>query len=289
MKIHKKIISVILIIGLTIGSFSFNQVEAKTVEMKTKSSNSELKVSLLNDDLDYRLKEVAFKIKNKTDKKIKVTRVKVQFKSNGEWTTLKKRDKSVTKRKMVIAAGNVIYGSVNLSQDYVIPAEGIDGGKYCIYIKYKYKGKYYYKRKVFSVEGKEPEQEKPTEILEGENVTIKGATSCSSDNALQVKTKLINTDFSVTKKGKASVMVFSEAEYKTTKKTKIKVYVQRKVKGKWKKYKTYKVVKKSNVAFMNKQFKIKKKGTYRMKVKIIFYRKGKKKKIYRAVSKKQVY
>ena len=66
MKTYNKIISVILIIGLLVGSAMVHPVKAKTVEMKTKTSNSELKVTLLNQMLDYQLKEVAFKIKNKT-------------------------------------------------------------------------------------------------------------------------------------------------------------------------------------------------------------------------------
>lgn len=288
MKVHKKIISVILIIGLIFGGVSVNPVEAKKVEMKTKNGNPELKISLLNEELDYRLKEVAFKIKNKSDKKIKVTKVNVQFKSNGEWTTLKKQKKSVAKRKMVITEEDVAYDSVNLYEDYVIPENGLIGGKYSIYIKYKYKGKHYYKRKVFTIEGKEPVIETPPEVTKDES-SIKADSVAVSDNASQVKARIINTDFSIAKNGRATAMVFSEANYKTTKKAKMQVSIQRKTKGKWKKYKGFKVVKKSNVAFLNKQFKIKKRGTYRMKVKITFYRAGKKRKKYSIISKIQFY
>lgn len=108
MKLHKKIVSVILMIGLLAGSVSVHPVEAKMVEVKTKSSNSELKVSLLNENLDYQLKEVAFKIKNKTNQKIKVTKVSVQYKRNGEWTTLKKQKNSVLKRNIVINSGKTV-------------------------------------------------------------------------------------------------------------------------------------------------------------------------------------
>lgn len=337
MKMHKKIISVILIVGLVIGCISVNSVEAKMVEGKTKSGNSELKISLLNEKLDYNLKEVAFKIKNKAEKKVKVTRVKIQFKSKGEWTTLKTQKKSVTKRKTVISAGNTVYDSVNLNTDYVISTEGLPDGKYAIYIKYKYEGKSYFRRKSFFIEGNEktdvnkeettaieeittgeditilpedettsggePSTEKPG-FIPKPDVTISEATtkkepsavsdsSTQTDNAVSksetanIKIKLINTDFIIGKNGKATAMVFSEADYKKARKAKIYVSIQRKTKGKWKKYKSYKVVKKSNIAFINKQLKIKKKGTYRMWVKVTFYGKGKKRKQYKTKSKTQ--
>lgn len=314
MRVHKRIISMILIIGLLIGNLWINPVEAKTVEVKIKSSNAELKISLLNEKLDYRLGEVVFRIKNKTNQKVKVTNVSIQFKVQGEWQTLQKRKKTVGKRKTVIVAQSKVYDSINLSNDYIIPENGLDAGKYSIYIKYKYKGEYLYKRKTFYVEGLNLEStsaeqetttssyggdmtgdvpiivdpvEKPTTINGNSAETPVSATEVSK--APGIKIKLVNTDFSINKKGKASVMVFSEADYKKAKKTKIYISVQRKVKGKWRKYKVYKITKKSNIAFLNKQLKLKKKGTYRMWVKVTFYGNGKKPKQYKTKSKSQVY
>lgn len=320
MKLHKKIVSVILMIGLLAGSVSVHPVEAKMVEVKTKSSNSELKVSLLNENLDYQLKEVAFKIKNKTNQKIKVTKVSVQYKRNGEWTTLKKQKNSVLKRNIVINSGKTVYDGVNLKTDYVISKNGLEGGKYSIHIKYKYNGRYYYKRTVFSVKGKKlPERETttrpvlettpddataespqpdleptmkprpPANSIPKDDVTAENKPNTATSGVLAIKIKLVNTDFSIEKNGKASLMVFSEADYKKASKTKIFISIQKKANGKWKKYKNFKVVKKSNIAFANKQIQMKKKGTYRMSVRIVFYGNGKKRKQYKTKSKVQMY
>lgn len=333
MKMHMKIISMILTIGILVGSVSVNTVEAKTVEVKTKSGNSELKINILNETLDYRLEEVAFKIKNKSGKKIKVTRISMQYKSSGKWTTLKKQNKSAAKRKTVITAGSTVYDSINLNTDYVIPNEGLNGGKYAVYVKYKYKGKYFYKRKVFRVEGKEvyEAESQSTEAAyiettteenttnQIEETTTEGEQGTTSQQETEVTTKvptmsaaptvtvvdktvtnkasattaihikLVNTDFSIDKTGRASLMVFSEADYSKAEKTKINISIQRKTKGKWKKYKSYKITKKSNIAFVNRQLKIKKRGTYRMWGKITFYGKGKKRRQYKIKSKKQIY
>lgn len=299
-----------LIIGLLVGSLLINPVEAKTVEVKTNSSNAELKISLLNNNLDYKLNEVAFKIKNKTNKEIKVTKVSIQIKVEGEWKTLQKRKKTAGKRNTVIAGKGKVYDSINLKNDYVIPEEGVNSGKYSIYIKYKYKGEFLFKRKIFYVEGLkaespsvEQETAEPTIGDDYDNVpnagiedpSIKGDSVVTQNSvgavakAPAIKIKLVNTDFSVNKKGKASVMVFSEAAYKKAKKTKIYISVQRKVKGKWKKYKSYKVIKKSNIAFINKQVKLKKKGKYRMWVKVTFYGNKKLRRQYKTKSKIQVY
>ena len=336
MKTHNKIISVILIIGLLVGSAMAHPVEAKTVEMKTKTSNSELKVTLLNEMLDYQLKEVAFKIKNKTANKIKVTKISVQYKSNKGWMALKKQNNSVSKRKKVIDARKTVYDSVNLHADYVIPKDGLKGGKYAIYIKYKYKDKFYFIRKIFSVKGKndsekenktlvapeatflpettteqetivEPEttnSSQPTEPTDPENMNkpmhppnnnssassvIEGNKPQSTVSKTNIKIKIANTDFSVEKNGKASLLIFSEADYKKATKTQICISIRRKAKGKWKLYKNYKVIKKSNIAFVSKQIQIRKRGTYRMDVRIIFYDKDKKRKQYKKKSKIQVY
>lgn len=294
MKTYNKIISVILIIGLLVGSAMVHPVKAKTVEMKTKTSNSELKVTLLNQMLDYQLKEVAFKIKNKTANKIKVTKISVQYESDKGWMALKKQKNSVTKRKRVIDSRKTVYDSINLHTDYVIPKDGLKGGKYSIYIKYKYKGKFYFIRKIFSVKGKN-DSEKDNEPMRPSNNSSNTSSNLEENkpnsvvSKTNIKIKIVNTDFSVGKNGKASLLIFSEADYKNATKTQICISIRRKAKGKWKLYKNYRVVKKSNIAFVSKQIQIRKRGAYRMDVRIIFYDKNKKRKQYKKKSEVQVY
>lgn len=95
-------------------------------------------------------------------------------------------------------------------------------------------------------------------------------------NAKQI---LLNGDFRVNSKGKVEAVIFSETYYKTAYKTKIDLRIQRKTGKGFKTYKRYKQIKKSNIAFLNKNFKIKKSGQYRMYVKIISYKKKNKKSI----------
>ena len=103
------------------------------------------------------------------------------------------------------------------------------------------------------------------------------------------KTLMFNYDFCIDKTGKARVMVLSEAYYKKIYKAKISLKIQRKNGLKWKKYKKFKVTKKGNIVFLNKNLKIKKSGTYRMKVCIKFYRKKKRIQKYNITSKVQKY
>ena len=310
MKMHKKIISVILIIGLIIGNVSMNSIEAKKVEMKIKSSDSKLKITILNGTLDYHLKEVVFKIRNATDNKIKITKIEIQFQSEEQWSSLKKQKSSVTKRKIVVPAGSTSYDSVRLDKDYVIPTDGLAGGKYSLCIKYRYKGNYYCTRKVFSVSGKKLLQvegtttETATEIATDDNTNpcpplnqstkptanIKPTTVSKKEGTHNdIAIKIINTDFRIDKNGRASLMVFSEAEYGKGIKSKVYIYVQRRNHGKWRKYKQYKIMKTSNIVFADKQIKIKKRGTYRMAVKIVLYKNETKLKQYKVKSSKRIY
>lgn len=302
MKMHKRVVSMILIIGFLAGNLFINPVEASMVEVKTNSSNAELRISLLNDNLDCRLNELAFEIKNKTNQKIKIAKVSIQAKVEGEWKTLQKRNKLAGKRKIIMTAKSKVYDSIVLNNDYIIPKEGLETGKYSVYIKYKYNGEYLYHRKTFHIEGlkstgTDSEQETthpyggdvagPSSSAESSEVSKDSTIEASKPSSIKIK--LVNIDFSINKKGRAYAMVFSEADYKKAKKTKIYISIQRKVKSKWKKYKSYNVVKNSNIAFINKQLKLKKKGTYRMWVKVTFYDDKKLRKQYKAKSKVQVY
>lgn len=92
----------------------------------------------------------------------------------------------------------------------------------------------------------------------------------SVDNCLMIQ------DFNINKKGKASILAYYESDYtyECTDKVVMRIKIQRKTKKGWRNYKTYKIKKKSNVAFVNKKINLKKSGTYRMKVKVTQYEKG---------------
>lgn len=103
------------------------------------------------------------------------------------------------------------------------------------------------------------------------NITNKDITNTKSKQHLgQI---LLNRDFRIDKKGKSNIVIFSENSYKDTYKTKIKVIIKRKNKKGFKVCKKYVETKKSNIAFLNKTFKLKKKGKYKMVVKITRYKK----------------
>lgn len=301
MKLHKIIISMILIIGLMAGNLYISPVEAKTVEVKTKKSYAELKIKVLNEDKQYRMNEMAFSIKNKTNKKIKVTRVYLQYNNQGKWQTLRRTSKSVEKRNTIIEPKSKVYDNFNTMEAYEGPIYGrFPGGTYCVCVKYKYKGKKYFTRKKYHLNGPDPNEMETIPGYEGdgqtkEEITMQhdgmGVPESSTNKTTAVtkaKAKIVNTDFFIREKGKATAMVFVEAKYNAAKKIKVYASIQRKVEGKWKKYKSYKITRKSNIAFLNEQVKLKKKGKYRMWVKVTVYGK-KKRKTYKVKSKNQTY
>lgn len=117
------------------------------------------------------------------------------------------------------------------------------------------------------------------------NSTVEGTMAPVGNVAV----KLVVTDFNIDKSGKAKAMIFSEADYKKAKRTKIKVTIQRRKNGKWVRYKKYKTTNNSNVAFMSEEFSVKKKGKYRMSVKVVFYGDKKERNKYKVKSKVQKY
>ncbi len=118
-----------------------------------------------------------------------------------------------------------------------------------------------------------PAMNKPPACTVSKNQMAKS----KSGRTKSIKQILLNKDFRISKQGKAEAVVFSESDYKTAYRTKIYLKIQRKTKKGIKNYIKYKQVKKSNIAYMNREFWIKKKGRYRMYVKIISYtKKGRK-------------
>lgn len=135
----------------------------------------------------------------------------------------------------------------------------------------------------------------PTIRLDPDNISNGTTTNKNMSNISATKSYndkkpvMLNYDFCIDKTGKARAMILSEAYYKKTCQAKISLKIQRKNGRKWKKYKKFKVTKKGNIVFLNKNLKIKKSGTYRMKVCIKFYRKKKRIQEYNITSKVQKY
>lgn len=289
-----KMISMILVIGLVIGSLMGIKVEAKQVEVK-KQKAPDVKVVFLNDGIDENVEELVFKIKNRTDSKIKVKKIEFQTWQNEEWSSFEKREDAKSGCNISVRAKDKIYDSILLNKDYIVPESGLPTGKYAVSVKYKYKGNYYYARKTFkivredavdNVSNQTPPKETPIAVSVDASETVhtfRGAKVTGDSEEIL----LLNWDFSTDKKGNCRAVVFSEAYFQKIDKVKITLKVQKKNGGKWRKCKKIKVTKKSNIAFVNKNFKVKKKGTYRMNVQIQFYKDGIRQGGYRVKTKSQ--
>lgn len=304
----------IFIIGLIIGNLNGIIVEAKQVGMKTQV-NPQVKVAFLNDGIDENVKELVFRIKNKSDTEIKIKKIMFQIEQTDGWITYDKKKDVDFKCSIKVGKGKKIYDSILLDRYYNIPKSGLRSGSYRVLIKYKYKGKSYYAKASFLIEREDenlepsddltfptdnaappaatvPAEEAPAppqsvDIAAAAATTgqaVKGGNVTGNYNAVQ----MLNFDFTVDQKGNCQTMIFSEAEYARTDKVKIIVKIQKKKGKKWKKYRKYKVIKKSNVAFANKTFKIKKTGTYRMSAEITFYKGGVEQGKYRVKTKKKI-
>lgn len=271
-----KIISMIMAAGLILSGLINIEVEAKQVEVKNQT-NPDVKIVFLNNDIDENVREIVFRIKNREDSKIKIKKIEFQVRENGEWTSFEKKEGAKTQCRISIGAKEEAYESILLKQNYMIPETGLPTGKYGVCIKYKYQGTYYYARKTFNIVRRDSvdntadtAETAATGFATAVKTTLYGAkVSGDSDKIL-----LLNWDFSIDETGKCRAMIFSDTCFQNTDKVKITLKVQKKETGRWKKYKKYKVTKKSSVAFINKNLKIKTVGTYRMSVKMEFYKNG---------------
>lgn len=303
-----KMISMILVIGLMVGSLMGIKVEAKQVEVK-KQEIPNVKVVFLNDGIDENVEELVFKIKNRTDSKIKVKKIEFQTWQNEEWSSFEKREDAKSGCNISVRAKDKIYDSILLKKDYIVPESGLPTGKYAVSVKYKYKGNYYYARKTFKIV-REDAIDNETNVIPTKEGTVDNVSNQTPPKEIPIAVSvdasetaytfrgakvtgdseeilLLNWDFSTDKKGNCRAMVFSEAYFQKTDKVKITLKVQKKNGGKWRKCKKIKVTKKSNIAFVNKSFRMKKKGTYRMNVKIEFYKDGIRQGGYRVKTKSQ--
>lgn len=272
-KIHFKILYIFIIICLLLMT-NINSAKAQVKIPKVS-------VHLENTKIDKNLREPVFRIKNQSDQKIRVKKVVVERQIDGEWIELERKKNASVKRNISIEPGKKVYDSILLSDTYKINRNELISGKYHIKVVYKTQGKYYYQSKEFNIL-----ETGNTEEVTG---TVDKNIACTSPTKNEVITKgkeivylkathiLLNSDFCIDKHGNVSAVVFSENDYETAIKTKLKIKIQRKHGKKWVTYKKYKVVKKSNIAYANKKFRLRKSGTYRMKVEITVYHKKQKK------------
>lgn len=215
---------------------------------------------LKNIKIDEKIKEPVYAIRNASNKSIVVKKVVIQEKDNNEWIELVAKDSTKTHRNIKIKPGKREFDSILINDVYNIEGECLDSGEYRIEITYSYRKKEFKKHIKFKIKNKRHE------IIDSDvsdTVITKEANSISNI--------LLNTDFRISKGGNVTAAVFSENDYATTKKTKIRIVIQRKSHGKWKKYRKYCEVKKSNIAYTNKKFKLKRTGLYRMRVDVVTY------------------
>lgn len=273
---------ILTIIVLSVLVISEKQVYAK-------SDIAAVSIYLENSNIDKNLKEPVYRIKNRTENNIQVKKAVIEKYTENQWSELQRKEGASVKRNIKIAPGKKAYDSIVLNEVYSIPQDGLEAGKYRVRITYRLDGKRYEQYKQFEI--KTPVNQS------ADNTTTICKGTAGSTNAESVPVKhsetsniLLNSDFNIDSKGNVRAVVFSENNYKIARKTKIRITIQKKKKGKWVKYKSYKVVKKSNIAYANKKFKVKKSGTYRMKVDIIVYRKNKKylKRTYKSFEQKYV-
>ena len=217
-------------------------------------------VQLKNIKIDEKIKEPVYAIRNASNQSIVVKKVDIQKKDNNKWIELAAKDSTKTHRNIKVKPGKGEFDSILINDVYNIEGNYLDSGEYRIEITCLYRKKELKKYIKFKIENKRQEM---IDANVSNTVSINGKNSISNI--------LLNTDFSISKRGNVTAVVFSENDYATTKKTKIRIVILRKSHGKWKKYRKYCEVKKSNIAYANKKFKLKKSGLYRMRVDIVTY------------------
>lgn len=271
-----------------------HKVGASTVDRRP-----DVELKLLNNNMDSNLKELVYYLKNNNTKAIRIKRTTVEKMTEGHWKELERNKNAKVQQNINISSGETKFDNIMLYKIYNIGEEGVEAGKYRINIKYKYRGKTYYGMKAFKIsktevatdpedtddssqqttannnseQGNVTDTEEETTIKAPVNIskpsegTDKVCGTESSDIILKLQ------DFNISKKGEAKSLVYFEtnSSYKITDKIVIRIKIQKRRGGKWKKYKIIRVRKNSNVAYANKKFKIKSSGTYRMKVTIFQY------------------
>ena len=194
-------------------------------------------VQLKNIKIDEKIKEPVYAIRNASNQSIVVKKVDIQKKDNNKWKELAAKDSTKTHRNIKVKPGKREFDSILINDVYNIEGNYLDSGEYRIEITCLYRKKELKKYIKFKIENKRQEM---IDANVSNTVSINGKNSISNI--------LLNTDFSISKRGNVTAVVFSENDYATTKKTKIRIVILRKSHGKWKKYRKYCEVKKSNIA-----------------------------------------
>lgn len=305
----KKITGLIifLLAFTTVFTFSFDSVKAKKAGTSQVQSNA-IKIKLINSYVDTNTSEIVIRIKNKNSKTIQLkgimltdsenkryklpsNKIKIQ-KGKTEYTSIPlKKEASQYKLSFIFNKKKVVK-TIPLNVGKVVPREndkntasninnnngsdknnsGIGGNdNNSGDINNDGNGDQNNNGGIDNNGNNDKNNDGNNNKYIPANITNKDITSTKSKQHLgQI---LLNRDFRIDKKGKSNIVIFSENSYKDTYKTKIKVIIKRKNKKGFKVCKKYVETKKSNIAFLNKTFKLKKKGKYKMVVKITRYKK----------------
>ena len=296
----KKITGLIifLLAFTTVFTFSFDSVKAKEAGTSKVQSNA-IKIKLINSYVDTNTSEIVIRIKNKNSKTIQLkgimltdsenkryklpsNKIKIQ-KGKTEYTSIPLKKEACQYKLSFIFNKKKVVKTIPLNVEKVVPSEndkktasninnnnGSDKNNSGD-INNDGNGDQNNNGGIDNNGNNDKNNDGNNNKYIPANITNKDITNTKSKQHLgQI---LLNRDFRIDKKGKSNIVIFSESSYKDTYKTKIKVIIKRKNKKEFKVCKKYVETKKSNIAFLNKTFKLKKKGKYKMVVKITRYKK----------------
>lgn len=296
----KKITGLIifLLAFTTVFTFSFYSVKAKEAGTSKVQSNA-IKIKLINSYVDTNTSEIVIRIKNKNSKTIQLkgimltdsenkryklpsNKIKIQ-KGKTEYTSIPLKKEAGQYKLSFIFNKKKVVKTIPLNVEKVVPSEndkktasninnnnGSDKNNSGD-INNDGNGDQNNNGGIDNNGNNDKNNDGNNNKYIPANITNKDITNTKSKQHLgQI---LLNRDFRIDKKGKSNIVIFSESSYKDTYKTKIKVIIKRKNKKEFKVCKKYVETKKSNIAFLNKTFKLKKKGKYKMVVKITRYKK----------------
>lgn len=251
MKKIAKVLMFVFVVGVAF-TFSLNTTKADD------NNEKNIKVKIMNSQVDTNTSEVIVRIKNNTAKNIKLKKVTL--------TDEKDTNTILSEKKIKIKKGKTKYLNLSLNRAR---------GRYRMNLTFN-KKKIVKTLKLNVKEIKEDiNTDNKSDDKVGPDATIDFVTKdTNSKSGNTLGAILLNRDFRIGKNGISTVVIFSENDYKNTYKTKIKVMIKQKTKKGFKVCKKFVKTKKSNIAFLNKTFTLKKKGKYKMVVKIIRYKKG---------------
>ena len=296
----KKITGLIifLLAFTTVFTFSFDSVKAKKAGTSKVQSNA-IKIKLINSYVDTNTSEIVIRIKNKNSKTIQLKGImltdsenkryklpsnksKIQ-KGKTEYTSIPLKKEAGQYKLSFIFNKKKVVKTIPLNVEKVVPSENDKNTASNINnnngsdknnsgdINNDGNGDQNNNGGIDNNGNNDKNNDGNNNKYIPANITNKDITNTKSKQHLgQI---LLNRDFRIDKKGKSNIVIFSENSYKDTYKTKIKVIIKRKNKKGFKVCKKYVETKKSNIAFLNKTFKLKKKGKYKMVVKITRYKK----------------